>query len=293
MGQQVYVLMSQEGSGKNKAWRPVAVVSNPDLATQWYEYGKDVDWVPLELDDVTHISPGNLPEFAPRKTTPGEEKAVELSKKMEATIQRMQKIIDDQQGLIEKLTKGKKGSGEDVEFPCDHCDGTGFKPDSEIEIECDHCDGTGMRGGIHRSVGGQTAGKDRIPPRPVEKVKGGSQPFPPALDAQGLADYIETYATYEVDPEFVYEMFRGSHAVLKLVPIASLREGGREHNLQSKKNEDKYLKQDLKTQPPAVVEDGKVLDGNHRFRANKRRGLTHMWCYVVVNGEVPNGDTDG
>jgi ParB-like nuclease domain len=264
MGQTVYVLMSNEGSGKNKAWRPVAVVSNPDLATQYMEHGKDVDWVPLELDDVQNISAGNVPTFQPRKTTPGEDKATELNEQIEATIKRMQKIIDDQQDLIKKLMKGKKSSLPEV---------------------------TGA------------AEEDKIPPRPVERggqsklcglpKPSAGQPFAAKLDAQGIADYIETYAVHPVDNEFVYEMFRGSHAVLKLVPIASLREGSRDHNLKNKKTEDKYLKQDLKTQPPVVVENGEVVDGNHRLRANKRRGLTHMWCYAVTNEETQNGDTDG
>ena len=250
MGETVYVLMSNEGSGKNKAWRPIAVVSNPDLATQWMEHGKDVDWVPLELDDVRNISPGDKPQtFQPRETTSGEQKMTELNEQVEATIQRMQKVIDDQEALIKKLMKGRTSSLPEV----------------------------------------KAAEEDKIPPRPVE----GSQEFSPILDAQGLADYIETYAVHPVDNEFVFEMFRGSYAELKLVPIASLREGGDDHNLQSKGTEDKYLKENLKTQPPAVVENGEVLDGNHRLRANKRRGLTHMWCYVVINEEAPNGDSDG
>lgn len=244
--QVVYVLMSLEGSGKNKAWRPIAVVSNPDLAAQWMEVGKDVDWVPLELDDVKNISPGNKPTFQPRETTSGEEKAIELSKRMEATIQRMQKMIDDQAALIKKLTGGKK-VGAVVE---------------------------------------DSLGAVKIPPKPVEKVEGGSQPFPETLDAQGIADFIETYAAYPVDNEFVYEKFRSSHAKLMLKSIAELQEGGLDKNLQSKPKEDRYLKQSLKTQPPAVVENGVVWDGNHRLRANKRRGLTHMWCYVVMDGEA-------
>lgn len=230
MGQTVYVLMGIEGEGKNKMWRPVAVVSNPDVATQWMEYGKGVDWVPLELDDVKNISPGNAPTFHERETTPGEEKLTELNARVEATIERMQKIIDDQAKTIKRLTKGQK-----------------------------------------------TGAEDTVPPKPVG--------FSETLDAQGLADYIEAHASYEVDPEFVYEMFRGAHGVLKLMPIADLREGNRNNNERSKKNEDKYLKQSLKTQPPVVVEKGEVLDGNHRFRANKRRGLTHMWCYDVVEGD--------
>jgi hypothetical protein len=245
-GDTVYVLMSLEGtSKKGKEWRPVAVVTNPDVATQWYEYGTNVDWVPLGLDEVTNIAPGEtMPEFHVRETTPGEQKAVELSRQMEATIKRMQGIIDQQQTMIKKLQKGQ--------------------PKQQHNFQS--------------SLLKEAGEGDNIPPRPVE---GGSQPFPDTLDAQGLADYIETYATYEVDNQQLYEMFQGGHAVLKLMPIAELREGGRDHNLQSKSNEAKYLKQDISTQPPAVVENGEVLDGNHRLRANKRRGLTHMWCYVV------------
>jgi len=246
MGQAVYVLMSLEKTGKIKEWRPVAVVTNPDVATQWYSYGKNVDWVPLELDDVQQISPENMPSFQPRQTTPGEQKAIELSQKMEQTIQQMQEIIDEQTKMIRNLQKGQRRQSS-------------FK--SPLLKE-----------------GGD---ESNIPPKPQD----GAHPFPEELDDQGIADYIETYATYEVDNEFVYEKFRGSHAVLQLVPIVDLREGGRDSNLQSKANEGKYLKQSLKTQPPAVVENGEVLDGNHRLRANKRRGLTHMWCYVVMNGD--------
>lgn len=245
-GEMVYVLMSLEGVKKGvKEWRPVGVVSNPDLANQWYEYGANVDWVPLELDDIKDISPDNMPSFHPRETTPGEQRAIELSQKMEATIGRMQKVIDDQSAMLKKRQK-KSG---------------GFQSPLLKEAE------------------------DSTPPKPVEQIKGGSQPFPETLDAQGIADYIETYATYPVDNEMVFEKFQGSHAVLKLMPIAELREGGREHNQQSESNEAKYLKQSLKTQPPAVVENGEVLDGNHRLRVNKSKGLTHMWCYVVIEGD--------
>ena len=110
MGQMVYVLMSLEGNAKSKEWRPVAVVSNPDLAAQWYEYGQNVDWVPLELDDIKALSPDNMPTFHPRPTTPGETKAIELSKNMEATLKRMQAIIDQQAATIKKLQRGRKSS---------------------------------------------------------------------------------------------------------------------------------------------------------------------------------------
>jgi ParB-like chromosome segregation protein Spo0J len=239
-GEMVYVLMSQEGGKKGKEWRPVAVVTNPEVAEQWYQYGKDVDWVPLGLDEIQDINPEKMPAFQPRKLTPGEERAAELSKNMEETIGRLQAVIEQQQATIKKLQKSK----------------------------------------------GVKAAAENIPPKPA----GFDEGLP---DGQAIADYVETYALYPVDNEYVYEIFRGTHAVLKLVPLAELQEGGRDANQRSKKNEDKYLKQDLSTQPPALVENGKVWDGNHRFRANQRRGLTAMWCYVVMEGDYGNDDASG
>lgn len=255
MGQTVYVLMAAEGSAKKgKEWRPVAVVTNPTYAEEWYnQYGASgaVDWVPLGLDEVGDINPEHQPQFMPRELSPTEERTAELAKQTEATIKRMQGIIDQQSKQLEKqqrlLERFQKSRG------------------------------------IKASLLKQAS----VPPKPVG--------FEDVLnDAQEIADYIETYATYEVDNEFVYEKFRGCHAVLKLVPLDQLKEGGRDHNLQSKKNEDKYLKQNLKTQPPVVVENGEILDGNHRYRANKRRGLTAMWCYVVMeDSHASNDDTSG
>ena len=246
MGQTVYVLMALEGGKKGKEWRPVAVVTNPEYAEEWYnQYGSSgaVDWVPLGLDEVQDIAPEKLPSFMPRKLGPGGERMKQMYEQMEATVAKMEGVIKQQSDVIKQLQKAK-----------------GIKPAKASLLK-------------------QAA----VPPKPVG--------FDEVLyDAQDIADYIETWATYEVDPEFVYEKFRGTHAVLKLVPMDQLQEGGRDANMRSKKNEDKYLKQNLKTQPPAIVENGKILDGNHRFRANKRRGLTAMWCYVVMEGSYASDD---
>lgn len=121
-----------------------------------------------------------------------------------------------------------------------------------------------------------------VPPKPIEN----GEPFPERLnDAWEIAAFIETYATYEVDEDMIVDLYRGCHAVLKLMPIDQLREGGRDVNLQNPANERKYQKMDLKTLPPILVDNGKVVDGNHRLRASKKRGLTHMWCYVVICGK--------
>src|SRR5271167_2986007 len=96
MGQMVYVLMSLEKSGKIKEWRPVGVVSNPEVANQWCSYGTNVDWVPLALDDVQDSTPDKMPTFHPREESTGEQKIEQLTEQFQATVKRIEKIIDDQ-----------------------------------------------------------------------------------------------------------------------------------------------------------------------------------------------------
>lgn len=254
MGQTVYVLMSLEGSAKGKEWRPVAVVTDPSVAEQWQGYGKEVDWVPLELDDTKYISPGEKPEFRPHKITPLEQRAMDTAKGLEETNQRLLKVVEQLQKRL-----GVKLPKDPVKEP---------------------------------TAALLKKAKEVVPPKPVERIKGGMQAFSEKLDAQEIADFVETYSTYPVDNEFIYEMYNGSHAELKLVPIAELTEGGRDHNQQSPKNEAKYEKMNLKTMPPLLVENGEVKDGNHRLRASKKRGLTHMWCYVVIGGDIPEEEPD-
>src|SRR5271170_3029695 len=215
MGQQVYVLMMLEGGGKTGNWRPVAVVTDLSIAEQWQQSGalsKQVDWVPLELDDVDQIFSERGQRFQPQPLSSIGQRWMETAKELTEANEELRQIID-------KLMKQQKRQN--------------IKPTKASLLK---------------------KAEDNTPP-PVEKIKGGTQPFPNRLDAQGLADYIETYANYPVDNQMVYEKFQGSHAVLKLMPIVELREGGRDSNLQSKANEAAYLKQSLKTQPPAVVEN--------------------------------------
>src|SRR5271156_2139649 len=99
-GQEVFVLMSLEGnSRKGKEWRPVAVVTDPAIAEQWMQYGKDVDWVPLELDDTAHLSPGEkAPDFHPvPKESPIAQRAIQTAKRLEETNARLLNIIEELQ----------------------------------------------------------------------------------------------------------------------------------------------------------------------------------------------------
>jgi hypothetical protein len=100
MGQNVYVLMMLEGNKTSKQWRPVAVVSDPTVAEQWGQYGQEVDWVPLELDDTSHLAPGEQPEFRPQKIDPIAERAVETAKRLEETNRRLLKIIERMQKML-------------------------------------------------------------------------------------------------------------------------------------------------------------------------------------------------
>src|SRR5271157_4493652 len=95
MGQTVYVLVMMEGGKKTKEWRPVGVVTDPTVAEQWGQHGKEVDWVPLELDDTNYLQPGDDQlEFRPAKINPLEQRAVETARKLEETNQRLLAIID-------------------------------------------------------------------------------------------------------------------------------------------------------------------------------------------------------
>jgi hypothetical protein len=112
MAQDVYVLMMRVGNNKvGKEWRPVAVVSNPDVATQWIEQGgadpEAVDWVPFELDDFKHIGRENMPEFQPRKMKPLEQRAIDTAKRLQETNERLLKIIEEQEKMLKAKGKPK------------------------------------------------------------------------------------------------------------------------------------------------------------------------------------------
>jgi hypothetical protein len=106
--------------------------------------------------------------------------------------------------------------------------------------------------------------------------------WPPVLkDSREIANYIESVASDYVDTELMVEHFWGAKAVLKLVPLSQIKPGDADHNIGSASKTKKYLAMDPATMPPLVVENGEIMDGNHRYRVAKKLGLQEVWCYVV------------
>lgn len=123
MGQTVYVLMELMGK-KTMEWRPVAVVTDSTVAEQWQQYGANVDWVPLELDDIKYLQPGDeetgrksKPVFQPRDISPIEQRAVETAKRQQETIERLMRIIEDQEKMLKQQAKGVKRTSPAVKQP--------------------------------------------------------------------------------------------------------------------------------------------------------------------------------
>ncbi|RYD61952.1 MAG: hypothetical protein EOP83_15835 [Verrucomicrobiaceae bacterium] len=101
-------------------------------------------------------------------------------------------------------------------------------------------------------------------------------------DAEEIAEYIEGIAGADVDVQWMIDYFHGGVAVLRLVDLSSLTEGDPNGNLAIPGQDDAYARMDPATMPPLVVEGGRVIDGNHRYRAAKKLGLTQVWVYDVV-----------
>jgi hypothetical protein len=125
------------------------------------------------------------------------------------------------------------------------------------------------------------------------------QKWPARLDdSRMIARYMDSISSDYVDVDMVEEYLQGAHADLKLVPIDELSEGNQDANIRDPRKEAKYSKLDMATMPPLVVQDGVILDGNHRYRIAKAKGVTALWCYVCddslteveIGGYIEKGD---
>jgi hypothetical protein len=111
MPQTVYVLTTLQGEGKGQEWRPISVVTNLDIADQWIKEGKNNDWIPFDLDDVslTGLSRGSVTPFKPREGVSNEEKIEQVRRDTIQTLRdsnaQLQKTVES---LIEKVQQLQK-----------------------------------------------------------------------------------------------------------------------------------------------------------------------------------------
>jgi hypothetical protein len=109
-------------------------------------------------------------------------------------------------------------------------------------------------------------------------------PYPSSLkDSREIADYITGSSTEDVDYGLIEDYFRGAKALLRKIPANELTQGDPDHNVRDPHKERRYAKMPLDTMPPLVVENGRIIDGNHRFRVGLEMGVKSFWCYDVVD----------
>lgn len=111
--------------------------------------------------------------------------------------------------------------------------------------------------------------------------------FPRRLNNEDeLIDYALEQAgewADEIDPHLMRDLFGDSGADLRLISLAGLEFNGGAGD--DAKVEDYAA---LDTCPPPIIVQGKqIIDGNHRVRAARRKGETHIWAYVMFSTDDP------
>lgn len=96
-----------------------------------------------------------------------------------------------------------------------------------------------------------------------------------------IATYIEETSSKLVDKQLIEEYFFGCNAILQKCLVENLVVEGKDHHLPDKVLERKYVKLPLETMPPLVVENYKVIDGNHRYRILKQLGVKNVKIYQI------------
>lgn len=98
-----------------------------------------------------------------------------------------------------------------------------------------------------------------------------------------IVEFIIEFATDYVDEDMILEYFFDCKAVLKKVPINSIKQGNLTNNSRSKKKEKEYKKLPIETMPPVIVENEVVLDGNHRLRIAKTKNQKNIYIYDLIS----------
>ena len=106
--------------------------------------------------------------------------------------------------------------------------------------------------------------------------------------ANDIADYIETTSVEDVFTELIIETFKGCRGILKTVPIDDICAGDPDYNIPNDVKQALYDGLDPRTMPPIILQDGIIMDGNHRYRTAIKLGITHMRAYVIEPIPAPS-----
>ena len=68
---------------------------------------------------------------------------------------------------------------------------------------------------------------------------------------------------------------------MKSIPTKDLKRDDESHNLCDPNKEKSYAKMQYKTMPPLIVENGVVVDGNHRLRVAKKLKKKNIMIYEI------------
>ena len=110
--------------------------------------------------------------------------------------------------------------------------------------------------------------------------------YKPVLhDAEEITDYIVMLSTEPIDEGLVEDYFWGCKAVLKSVIIDTLINDNPDKHIRCSKKEKEYERLPSDTMPPLIVENGIVMDGNHRLRVAKKKGMNEIKIYEVIATE--------
>lgn len=106
-------------------------------------------------------------------------------------------------------------------------------------------------------------------------------------DGQQIAEYMESMSAEGVDRQQIEDRFVSSRARLQLVPTHSFTTTITPLDARSVAPLPRFAKLLPATRPPILIENGVVVDGNHRVRDARYRAEKYLWAYVVEPCPAP------
>lgn len=108
--------------------------------------------------------------------------------------------------------------------------------------------------------------------------------FKPILkNTEEIMNFINEFASEPIDEELVREYFYGCKAILKIVLVHSLKQGNEDYHIKNFEKEKRYELLPFETMPPLIIENDKVIDGNHRLRIAKKKHIKKINVYEIIS----------